>query len=253
MSELGHEPLSWLLLDRYALDELTPPERARVDARLAVSRQDRACLEAILSDSSELPRLPDAGKRARAMLQTPVRSDARGSPRGWPWFGAGLAAAAVVALTLLRGPELPPSQRRLQGGVKGGDVALALYSERYGWEPQGFAEGERFKLLVTCPPGWRAPLRVLVFQQGQRYEPLEIAAEEPFECGNRVPWPGAFQLTGEADADVCVAWAEHAPALRARELGEDAVCLHLRRRRLAQLGPPTGRLVPSVREWQRDQ
>ena len=58
MTQLSMPPLSWLTLERYVLDELAPSERARVERQLAQSGADRACLDEILSDLSELPPLP---------------------------------------------------------------------------------------------------------------------------------------------------------------------------------------------------
>jgi hypothetical protein len=60
-----------------------------------------------------------------------------------------------------------------------------------------------------------------------------VAATSGFACGNEVPVPGAFQLTGTGDETVCVVWSdEGAPdrgALSAGEtaLGERSSCKHL--------------------------
>jgi hypothetical protein len=216
---LGFEPLSWLTLERYVLDELAPEERARVEAQLQSSVADRACLQTILQDQSELPPLARPTPRGAATRRARKRESL-------PWLAAGFATAAAIALGWLRGPELPPSRRIVASGEKGGEVALTVYGEQHGEAARVFTQGERFKLLVTCPSDFRESLEVLVFQDGRRYQPLGSA--RPATCGNRVPWPGAFALDGTAPAVVCVTWGEHASHVRAvSELTETAVCTEL--------------------------
>jgi len=220
MTELSMPPLSWLTLERYVLDELAPGERARVEQQLASSDAARACLDEILSDQSELPALPAAARsRAEepgASLQ-PARvtslESARRRRRSTTLLGSALAVAAALALAVLRPTSDLPAQRRyVSDGVKGGEVALALVGEQQGDQPARFFVGERFKLLVTCPAWLGRQLHVLVFQGGQRYEPL--VQRDDFACGNRVPWPGAFTLDGAAPADVCVSWSERRELLQ---------------------------------------
>jgi hypothetical protein len=204
-----HEPVSWLRLERYALGELTPRERSEIEARLAESPADRDCLAQIVSDPSELPELPARPRSARGGTRR----------RGLAWGAVALAASLL--LSLLRSE--PHGGERASNISKGGDVAMLLQSEHGRRQPTTFAQGERFKLLVTCPPGSGRPLSVVVFQGGQRAEPLGGTRE--LACGNLVPWPGAFVLDGEEPATVCVTWASsRSAATSARELGSEAVC-----------------------------
>jgi hypothetical protein len=197
--------ISWLTLERYALGELDDVEREEVARRLAASSEDRACLDAILQDDTVLPPLPAV---------RPVRR--KRSVAGW----AGAAAlAAAVALALLPGAEVP--SRR---SVKGGEAALVLLSERTGTEARKFRDGDRFKLLVTCPPWLSSRLSVVMFQDGRRYQPL--ANVEALACGNQVPWPGAFALDGAGTVEVCVTWGK-SEARSARQLEPDVVCERL--------------------------
>jgi hypothetical protein len=222
MSSGEHEPLSWLALERYALGELTQRERALVEQRLARSAQDRACLQSILQDQTELPPLP----RLSAVEARPVLRRTR---RGWTRAGGALAAAAALALALFDRSESPPSRRIVYDGTKGGAVAVMVHGERGGRDATRFADGERFKLLVTCPEWLSAKLHVLVFQDGQRYRPLADGGS--FVCGNGVPWPGAFALDGAAPVDVCVTWdveTERRVAARSPEaLVPNIVCTRL--------------------------
>ena len=214
-----HEPLSWLALERYVLDELTADERALVDARLAASADDRARLAEILNDHSELPALPSG----QAATSVPSLGDARKRRRRRVWFAASASACAAAAALLLwaRGASHPSDA---YDGVKGSDVSLRLVSERQGALPQAFADGERFKVEVTCPPQLGPALRLLIFQGDERFEPLPRPPD--FACGNLVAWPGAFALDGDAPADVCVYWGD-AEAPARQELGDAAVCARL--------------------------
>ena len=56
-----------------------------------------------------------------------------------------------------------------------------------------FRRGDRFKALVTCPPGLSATFDLAVFDAAGSSFPLPPARD--FLCGNEVPLPGAFRLT----------------------------------------------------------
>jgi hypothetical protein len=216
------EPLSWLTLERYALGELAPSERARVEAQIAESPEDRACLDSILNDLTPLPELPVLAV-ARANKVAHARKQTR-----WATYSGALAVAAAALLLVLRPESSVPARRMLDNGVKGGEIALSLYSDRQGEAPTTFRDDERFKLFVSCPPGFEQPLEVLVFQAGQRYRPL--ARMSAPQCSNHLPWPGAFSLDGAEDVEVCVTWSERADSARkGSELGDDVVCTKLRR------------------------
>lgn len=228
MSESMHEPVSWLTLERYALDELPPAERARVRERLAQSSEDRACLAAILSDRTELPALPPL--TSARLPGRPLHTEQK--RRRWLMTSSVLGVAAALTLMFARRDTVPPSRRQLSQGTKGGELSLLVYGERTGAAATRFGQGERFKLLVTCPSWLAGQLRVAVFQAGQRYEPL--APAPAFTCGNHVPWPGAFTLDGSAPADVCLSFSESAAgfehAQRPDDLEPNVVCVRLQPR-----------------------
>ena len=215
MTGATHEPLSFLTLELYALDELPLHERRRVEAQLAASEADRACLAAILADRSELPPLPTI---------LPQRSPRR--TRRFALLASGLAAALALSLMVMRdGAQLTPT-RSVYDGVKGGEVSLLLHGESSGRAPAAFAQGERFKAFATCPVWFRAPLALLVFQGGERYLPLGRA--RVVACGNHVPLDGAFSLTGTQRAIVCLAWSAEAEQARTpADLGDESVCSEL--------------------------
>lgn len=140
-----------------------------------------------------------------------------------------LVASFLLAFVGPAESSVPPPRRvlaRFAGETKGGVVSVALIGERHGENAVQFAQGERFKVLVTCPPSLRAQLRLFVFQGGTRYEPL---APKSMTCGNLVPWPGAFSIDGQHEAQICVAWGATPDATSAGALGEDAVCAQLKR------------------------
>ena len=134
----------------------------------------------------------------------------------------------LLALRLGRVPALPGQS----GGVKGGAVALSLVrldAQGRLLEPVRFAPGDRFKLLVTCPPALQGPVRVLIFQAEAVYEPLPPQA---LRCGNRVALPGAFRLDGSRPVQVCaVLGGARGSGIRAAEelraLGLEHACVTL--------------------------
>jgi hypothetical protein len=206
----AREPLSWLILERYALGELSPDQRKDVELRLADSEADRACLAEIMADQSELPPLA----RVSAI------SSARRRMRPWLGWSAALCAAAAALLVVLRQPASDDADLH----VKGADVALRLVSDRQGADPTHFTAGERFKVQVTCPPTLSGSLRVLVAQGAEVSEPL--ARDAGFRCGNLAPWPGAFALDGAEPAEVCAYWGSKAQP-DAAELARAGVCRRL--------------------------
>jgi hypothetical protein len=203
--------VSWLQLEQYALGELNADDRVDVERRLTASSEDRACLDAILHDSADLPPLPSV---------LPLRK--KRYDKLW-WASAAALAAAIMLAVLPR--EAVPSRRSITDGVKGGEAAVTLISERTGVAARSFRDGERFKLLVTCPPWLSSRLSVTMFQSGRRYQPLTNA--EHIECGNQVPWPGAFSLDGTGAVEVCVSWGENTPVHSPRELEPNVVCERL--------------------------
>lgn len=236
---MTREPLSWLLLERYALGELSPTERAEVERRLAESEVDRACLAQIQNDQSALPPLPatdtTGAPRDRSTASAPGAATLHKLPRrgGWIVVTSGLCAAAAAALLLfgpkrnVDGPESSqPALPALDDGIKGSDVTLRLTGERQGVDPKSYGLGERFKVEVTCPPRLSSSLRLFVFQAGEVFEPLPTST--PIACGNLVPWPGAFALDGDEAAEVCVTWSARSGTARTREeLGDEASCVPL--------------------------
>jgi hypothetical protein len=207
------------LLERYALGELSGPERAAVEARLRVSEQDRACLASILEDASALPPLPTV-RRLPKRFPHPVAWSKR------TWAALSLAAAAcLIAIGDWRGAPESPAALSSRARTKGGELAIRLVSERGSFDPVHFAPGERLKVLVTCPPEMHALLRLVIFQAGQRFEPLPAAR---LQCGNAVPWPGAFSLDDRRSATICITSEESDHSARgAEELGPGAACAEL--------------------------
>jgi len=113
-------------------------------------------------------------------------------------------------------------------GIKGdGELAVALVRERAGEvsaDPVGFAAGDRFKVLLTCPPGQRREVVVAVLQDGAADFPLQATVE----CGSRVPVPGAFRMTGGGEARVCVVSAAARALVTGSSVPQGAPCAVLR-------------------------
>ena len=220
MSACTAQPISWLKLEQYQLGELSADEMRRVEAHLKECEVCRASLDSIRADETVLKPLPEVTRKA------PV----------WRWVTAGTALAAAAALLLVllvtdwrkAVPDIPGSKI----GFKGGELSLSLVRERQGkilHDPESFAPGDRFKLQVTCPPSEEIFWNVVVFQAGGSSFPY--IPEEPLRCGNRVPLPGAFTITGKSAAVVCLVVSSQPLdriSLSLEKLPPDTVCTILR-------------------------
>jgi hypothetical protein len=212
-------PVSWLRLEQYVLGELPSNVQTQVERHLEVCESCRTCLETIRCDDMALPPLP-IERGPRASVET------KALPRGWlplgPWpWRVALAGGALAALALLLWPStqtdpedfhaLPPARIR----IKGGDVSLGLVREHAGsiaLDPDRFATDDRFKVLLTCPPGSEWHWELVVWQAGAVSFPLERGSSP---CGNRLALPGAFRLTAAVPAQVCLLLSDHALPSRA--------------------------------------
>jgi len=227
------QPLSWLVLERYQLGELAPDRRREVVAHLAGCPCCRRCLAEITGDQRVLPPLP-------LVVPSRRRWGAHFRPRMLVAAAATIAALALLALlypfsSLPPRAGIPPSRL---ASFKGGELALSLVRDRHGGirhHPRRFKAGDRFKALVTCPPGEKLSGQLVIFQGDAVYFPLHLAA--PLGCGNRRPLSGAFQLNGDQPATVCLVVSERAAELEPARLRRasppalpaqlTAVCLQL--------------------------
>jgi hypothetical protein len=85
-----------------------------------------------------------------------------------------------------------------------GDVAVELVRERgdsIAWEPTSFGGSDRFKVLVTCASPLKLHADIVILQSDG---PAFVGQPAPITCGNRVPVPPAFRITGPGAARVCV-------------------------------------------------
>jgi hypothetical protein len=179
------EPVSWLRLEQHAL-----AADAEVARHLAACAVCRACFARIEGDRDRaLPRVEGLALAARRRL---VRAR---------WLAAAGALAVAAALALV---ALPRREPKSMPGIKGGDdLVLDLIRERAGevaLRPLSYRDGDRFVVLVTCARAGELAVAVTVEQAGEIFTPLAPAR---IRCGNRVPVPGAFVLTGAAPVRVC--------------------------------------------------
>ena len=206
------EPVSWLRLERYRLGELAPDERQLVTEHLAACATCAACMARIEADEAvDLPALGFGRDAARAAA---VAATARPPWRRRLLTSAGaLAAAAAVILGVGRTwrPGVQTGQPEA-ARPKGDAMAFVLVGDngQRVVDAQGgvFRDGDRFKALVTCPPGASAAFDLVVFDATGAFFPLAPAVG--FACGNEVPLPGAFRLTaapGDRET-VCVVWGD---------------------------------------------
>jgi hypothetical protein len=145
-----------------------------------------------------------------------------------------LVAAAGVVLVLSRAPspegrpgELASGAGETMAGVKGGHLGLELVRERGGVVAPAattFLEGDRWKVLVTCPSGRVRFWEVVVRDGAATSFPFTLAPTSPLACGNHVALPGALLISGPRPSDVCVVLGD-APPDRARVAALDAAGL----------------------------
>ena len=202
MSCIG-EPISWLRLERHHLST-DPQVAAHLDAC-------PACRTAMAEISGDLVALP--------VLTVPVRAK-----RKWWLYAVPALAAAAIAIVIVR-PRAP--ERDDVATVKGvGEIVLDVARERAGVvrdDVRSFRPGDRWKVIVTCPPSAHAVIDVAVVEDGTRTADYPLAPA-PVACGNRVIVPGAFALTGVHRNRVCVRIAADAPPARSLPRpGDDGV------------------------------
>ncbi|CAN5923598.1 hypothetical protein BH11MYX3_BH11MYX3_48100 [soil metagenome] len=178
------EPISWLRLERFAAGTGDPS----VSTHVAACPACRQCLDDIRTDVVALPPLV-VPERRRAW---------------WSWAvpAMALAAAAAIALVIWRGGEQTTTVREDVAYVKGvGEVVLAVVRERGGVirdDVRSFAPGDRWKVVITCPPNGTVSIDVAVTERGTTRSDHPLAPAS-IACGNRIVIPGAFTLSGAAN------------------------------------------------------
>jgi hypothetical protein len=204
------EPISWLRLERFHLGETPGPERAAVAEHLATCPACAACLAHIQDDDAHalLPLSVSRPARRNVLSLFPVRAAAA--------LGALAAGGALVLGLRGNGHRGEVEHARLgENRVKGDAIAFTLVrddEERITGPAGVYRDGDRFKAIVTCPPGAGVAFDVVVYDIGGASFPLEPGRE--LACGNEVPLPGAFRLTGDTGETVCLVWAEGTPVDR---------------------------------------
>jgi hypothetical protein len=241
------EPISWLALERYHLDELSAPEKQPIAEHLAACRACAVCLERIRQDDGvALPVVHDPPASALGGVPPPpvlfVRAKSAGTaPRGAavPRAGAlaalasgALGLAAAIAVALHHEAEQPTRAPSNGERVKGTSIAFSVVredGERIDGEAGVYRDGDRFKAIVTCPPGLGGWFDLVVYDETGASFPVEPTGD--FRCGNAVPLPGAFRLTGRGPEEVCLVWTASGVVDRMRlasgALPEQAMCKKL--------------------------
>lgn len=152
------------LLERYLADALAPEVRARLEARLADSPEDRARLAELRADSAAFLLQHPPGVLVSRFQEQPRRA---GWWR-WPALLVPALAAGLAALWLLQPPVDPPDVNPPDGDppytIKGSDVVLVLHRRAgEGSAPvtpaQLLAPGDAIRFELKAPaPGFVAVL-----------------------------------------------------------------------------------------------
>lgn len=196
-------PISWLALERLHLGELAGEEKKRVEQHLSECGACAATLKSLVEEDEKrsLPLRTRSKKQARPKVV---------SLRAWiarPRVAlSGLAVAAAAIFLVGRSPKTPDiAADRFKGSS---EVGFMLVREDDAVLPEAggpYREGERFKVLVTCPPGWRGNFDLVVYEANAPASfPLSATTDLP--CGNAVPLAGAFKLMGRDAMTVCLVW-----------------------------------------------
>jgi hypothetical protein len=213
------EPISWLRLERYHLGEVGAEERAQIAKHLGACAVCAACYASLEKDDAvALPPLP-VRKEARAGRVLRFRLG------GVLAIAGGLALAAAALLGVGNGWRTGhPAEGPVASRVKGDAVAFTLVrddDERIVEAGGIYRDGDRFKAIVTCPPGASLTFDLVVFDAQGASFPLSPASH--FACGNDAPLPGAFRLTGNEEETVCLVWSEDSrPDRQTMASGRDA-------------------------------
>jgi len=197
-------PISWLRLEQLHANELSRSEAKEIRAHIEQCAVCAACLAKIDADDAiALPPLP-----------VPARTTTAAAPKKISFLRhvvpavSALALAAALLLFLRRPSPTGEDDAGVEPvRIKGGDVSFALVRDdglSIAETSGSYRDGDRFKAIVTCPPGADASMDVVVYEGGKPAFPL--AAPAKIACGNAVALPGAFELTGREELSVCLVW-----------------------------------------------
>jgi len=202
------EPVSWLRLEELAVGVA----RAGVAEHVGACPACKQCFAEITADLVALPPL--------VVPERPRR-------RQW-WYVPAYALVGAAIVTFVMGRPL-----FIDGSaIKGGDLSISIVRDRAGTLREDvltYAPGDRFKVVVTCPPRFAAWVDVGVVEDGAHTADFPLVPAT-IACGNRVVLPGAFTLTGARPNRVCVRVASGAPPLRAvpQASDDDVACVTMR-------------------------
>lgn len=203
MSACISTPISWLRLEQHAIGEGADGTE-ELATHLLACPVCRACFAAIEEGArTELMPLP-APPTARAPKHRSGRALAIS-------IGSGLALAAAAILGFGRWSRVEGGNGGTSERIKGDALAFTLVRSddaRFPEATGAFRDGDAFKVLVTCSPGVpaHANFEIVVLDGAGASFPLQPAAA--FECGNDVPLPGAFRITGNESVRVCLMGGE---------------------------------------------
>ena len=201
-------PISWLALERHHLGELAKEEKQRIDDHLAECDACASMLKSIATKDDERPLRPLRTKKKVVSLREWIVA------RPQVVALAGLAVAAAIIFLIGRTPKNPENMDPRSDRIKGSaDIGFTLVREDNVVLPEAggpYRDGERFKALVTCPPGLRGTFDLVIYEPNAPPS-FPLTAMTDLACGNSVPLAGAFKLTGHDPMTVCLVWQANGP------------------------------------------
>ena len=214
-------PISWPILERMARGDVVAGH-AQLTDHLRQCPACQAAADYLRTRPVQLRPLPPVMRR-------------RVWSRRLTWASVGAAVVATIAITLTRSDNTRPRAAlpAARVEIKGGDIAIELVRNRAGEitrPAHTYREGDRFKVLLTCPSTSNTHAIVLVVEGDTVSTPLPA---QSVTCGNLVPLDGAVLVTGDSPIAICVRIDPHgthtAPTTTRLQLSQlqHAACLQL--------------------------
>lgn len=207
MKSCSSTPISWLRLEQYQLGDLDDDARSATRDHLATCEACRATWEQIAEDDRPLPQPRELP--VRAVVPLPRRT------RRWQATGAAALAAAAAWLLFARPPATMMHETNRTKGAAETWTLVREDGASFSEEDVTYRDGDRFRVRFTCSRSSPIDVDLAVFGSSA-HEPAFPIAPQAVACGNDMDLRGAFRVSGEPRARICLLWNEVGAVDRAR-------------------------------------